>query len=125
MYFSAFVNLNAGSSPQVIVYVTGPGWCGSGGCTLLILAPEHSSWKVVTRTDIIRPPIRMLRSKTNGWHDLSVFFQGGGVQPQSGYTAKLKFDGKTYAGGEVPRLSGKIVGEVVVPTNAQGTLLYP
>jgi len=43
---------------------------------------------------ITHPPIRMLNGTSNGWHNLGVWVQGGGILP--GYEAELRFDGKTY-----------------------------
>ena len=38
------VNTHDGKTEE-IVYVSGQGWCGSGGCTMLILEPEDlPSW---------------------------------------------------------------------------------
>src|SRR6266581_4426971 len=58
-YFDALVDLN-GDGKEVIVYLTGPQWCGSGGCTALILAPERSSYTVVTKLTVAQRPIRVL-----------------------------------------------------------------
>jgi len=125
-YFSAFVDLNGDGSKEAIVHLTGHGWCGSGGCTTLILAPKGSSYRLVTKIPITWPPIRILTSKTNGWHDISVWVQGGGIQP--GYEAGLSFDGKTYPSNpSVPPakpLSGKAAGEVVVSTTETGIPIY-
>jgi hypothetical protein len=93
-YSSAFVDLKDDGTKDVIVYVSGRGWCGTGGCVMLILAPEGESYRVVTETTITRPPIRVLATKSNGWHDISVLVAGGGIQP--GYEAGISFDGKTY-----------------------------
>jgi hypothetical protein len=125
-YFSAFVNLNDDPTKEVIVYLTGGGRCGTGGCTTLILALDGSSYRVVTKITVSRPPIRILSSKTNGWHDISVWVQGGGIQP--GYEAELSFDGKTYPSNpSVPPakpLSGKAAGEVVISTTEIGIPIY-
>ena len=64
-YSSAFVDLKDDGTKEVIVYVSGRAWCGSGGCIMLILSPEGTSYKVVTRTTITRPPIRILNTKSN------------------------------------------------------------
>jgi len=126
-YFVALVNLSTDGTPEAIVYLTGNGWCGSGGCNTLILGRDGSSWRVVTNITITRPPIRVLSNTSNGWHTIGVWVQGGGIQP--GYEAELRFDGKTY-----PRnpstpparpLEGKAAGEVVVPSSQVGTPLYP
>ena len=116
-YFSAFVDLRDDQTREAIVYIMEREWCGSGGCTTLILAPEGSSYRIVTKISVSRPPIRILSTKSNGWHDLGVWVQGGGVQP--GYEAKLRFDGKSYprnpSVAPAQRLVETVGGEVVVP----------
>ncbi len=125
-YFSAFVDLKDDGTRQVIVYFTDQHSCGSGGCTTLILAPEGSSYKVVTSITIAWPPIRVLASRLNGWRDIAVQVHGGGIVHP--YEAKLSFNGKTYPRNPtVPparRLTEKVAGEVVVPLDAEGKPLY-
>jgi hypothetical protein len=125
-YSAAFIDLNGDGSKEVIVYLSGRSWCGSGGCTMLVLTPNGSSYRVVTETTITWPPVRVLRSKTNGWHDISVWIQGGGIQP--GYEAELSFDGTTYPSNpSVPpakRLGSKMAGQVVVPKTEVGSPVY-
>ena len=126
-YVAAFVHLRDDKGQQVIVYLVGPSWCGTGGCTALILVPKDSSYAVLTAISLAQQPIRILVTKTNGWHDLGVWVQGGGIQP--GYEAKLSFDGKSYPGNPtVPPaqpLSTKAKGKVVVSYSAAGKPLYP
>lgn len=130
-YADAYVDLNDDGKKEVIVYVVGRGWCGSGGCPTLVLAPEDSSYRLVTKISITRPPIRVLTRKTRGWHGLSVWVQGGGVQP--GYEAELLFDGKTYPQNpSVPpakRLAGKVAAQIVIPASVNNIKnakpLYP
>jgi hypothetical protein len=125
-YVSAFVDLRDDGRQEVIVYVTDQHFCGSGGCTALILAPEGSSYRLVTGVTLARLPIRVLRTKSNGWHDLGIWVQGGGVQ--QGYEARLSFDGETYPRNpSVPpasRIAEKPAGEIVIPVNAKGKFLY-
>lgn len=124
-YVAAFVDLN-GSGNQVIVYFTDPHSCGSGGCQTLILNGQGKSFRVVTSLPIGWPPIRVLDTKTNGWHDLSLWVRGGGIRP--GYAARLQFDGSTYPRNpSVPPaipLSGLANGAVVISASAEGTPLY-
>jgi hypothetical protein len=80
-YSASFVDLSGHGKQDVIVYVTGQSWCGSGGCTTLLLSPSRSSYKLVTKITISRLPIRVLSTEANGWHDVSVHVQGGGIQP--------------------------------------------
>ena len=125
-YFSAIVNLKDDGTREFVVYLTGNVWCGSGGCTTLILAPKGSSYQIVTRITIARPPIRILTSRTNGWHDIGVWVQGGGVQ--RGYEAELSFDGQSYPNNPsispARRLRQEVAGEVVVPSTAEGAPVY-
>jgi len=93
-YAVAFKDLNGDGVDEAIVYLMGGGWCGSGGCTTLVLKKEGDSWATVSRITITRPPIRVLTSVSKGWHDLGVWVQGEGTQP--GYEAELVFDGKSY-----------------------------
>jgi hypothetical protein len=115
-YKSAFVDLNDDGTFEVAVYFTDFASCGSGGCELMILTPTKSSYKVVARTTVTRPPIRVLNSKTHGWHDITVRVSGGGIMP--GYEAKLEFNGRSYPSNPtVPparQAKGKVVGRVLI-----------
>lgn len=93
-FTTASADLNDDGKAERVVYITGHAWCGTGGCNLLILSPTDTTYKVIGKISITRPPIRMLSTKSNGWHDISVWVAGGGIQP--GYEAKLSFDGKMY-----------------------------
>jgi hypothetical protein len=64
-----------------VVYVSGQGWCGSGGCTLLILEPVSSSFKVLGRLAIVQLPVRLLSSAKVRYPKLGVRVEGGGIQP--------------------------------------------
>ena len=126
-YFTAFVHLRDDNTQQAIVYLTNDGWCGSGGCTMLILDPKGPTYRVITKVMTTRPPIRVLSTKTNGWHDLAVHVQGGGIV--HAYEAKLPFNGKSYpVSPSMPAarpLATEIAGEVIVPISVAGQSLYP
>ena len=125
-YVAALVDLEDAGERQVIVHFTDQHSCGSGGCTTLILAPEGRSYKVITSITIGWPPIRVLHTKTNGWHDLGIWVRGGGIQQS--YEADLPFNGTTY-----PRnpsvfparpLVEKVAGKIVIPKGTVGLPLY-
>jgi hypothetical protein len=126
-YIAAFVHLRDDNTQQVIVYLIGRAWCGTGGCLTLILVPKDSSYAVITEMTVVRQPIRVLDTKSGGWHDLGVWVQGGGIQP--GYEARLLFNGKEYPSNPtVPPaqpLAKKVSGKIVVPRSATGEPLYP
>jgi hypothetical protein len=63
---------------EEIVYVSGQGWCGSGGCMLLILEPSGSTFKILGKVTIVQLPVRLLPSMKNGYPDIGVTVQGGG-----------------------------------------------
>ena len=117
-YVAAFHDLNADGKPEAVVYLMGRKWCGSGGCETLILTPDGRSWKIVAKITITRPPIRVLSETSNGWRDIGVWVQGGGVRP--GYEAEIPFDGKTYPSNPsvlpARRLLEKTSGEVLIPS---------
>jgi hypothetical protein len=125
-YFVAFGDLSGDGTPEVIVYLTGP-WCGSGGCTALILARNDASYSIVTKITTTWPPIRVLTSTSHAWHDITVWVRGGGIIP--GYEAKLRFDGKTYPGNPsmppASRMTGKVAGRIVISGSEERTPLYP
>ncbi len=117
-FVAALADLNGDGTPEAIVYLTSNYWCGSGGCTTLVLVQDADSWRLLTKITITRPPIRVLKTKSNGWRSIGVWVQGGGIQP--GYEAELRFDGKTYpTNPSIPParpLVGKAEGEAVIPS---------
>jgi hypothetical protein len=93
-YIAAFRDLNGDGMPEAIVYVKGNDWCGSGGCTTLILTQDGDSWRIISQITLTRPPIIVLGSTSHGWSDIGMRVQGGGIR--RGYEAELRFNGKTY-----------------------------
>lgn len=93
-YKRADADLNGDGRKEIFVYVTDPGYCGSGGCTLLILSPQGTGYRVVLRSTVTQLPISLLPTSTRGWRDLGVTVSGGGItQP---YMARLRFAGHRY-----------------------------
>ncbi len=118
---------------DIVAYISGRAWCGSGGCELMILEPEGASYRVLGQAGITKLPIRRLATSSHGHPDLGVIVSGGGIL--KGYEARLRFDGKTYPDNpSVPPaapIEGKAKGEVLIappadgaPDTARGELLY-
>ncbi len=127
-YLQASVDLDGNGKEEIIVYLVGGGWCGSGGCTALILEPQQTSYKVGTRMSVVQFPIRVLTATSHGWHNLAVLVRGGGILKP--YEAELRFDGNTYpTNPTVPparALPNDAKGEEVVPDNPRAaTPLFP
>ena len=123
-YAVAFVDLRDDGTKEVLVYLSLGGWCGTGGCTILILAPEGTSYRVVTKVPAVRLPIRVLDTKSNGWHDIGLVARKNGVEPL--YEAILSFNGKSYPSSvsEGRESNGMAPGRIVVPTTVQDKPLY-
>ena len=124
-FSSAFVDLKDGTE-EAIAYITGRGWCGTGGCNMLILAAQGTSYSVITSTTITRLPIRVLATKSNGWRDISVVVGGGGIPI---HEARLSFNGTEYPSNPsvAPALplSEQVPGKTVIPVAIRDEPVYP
>lgn len=120
LYSVSFADLDGDGRKEALVYVSGQTMCGSGGCSLFILAPRGRSWRLVTKTTITWPPIRLLPTRRHGWRDLGVRVRGGGILP--GYEAVLSFDGRKYRSnpGTTPDRS-KAGGRAVIGAGRPGS----
>lgn len=86
-------SLNSEEVPEQFLYATAPAFCGSGGCTLFVLQKEAGKYKVVLRSTVVQLPIRLLPTKTHGWHDIAVNVSGGEIKPGA---VRLRFNGERY-----------------------------
>jgi hypothetical protein len=77
-YKIGWFDLDGDGRQEAIVLMTGAEWCGTGGCTLMVLKRDAVSWRVVSRVPTCRSPVVLLDGKTHGWRDLAVVTQGGG-----------------------------------------------
>lgn len=109
-YALAWQDLNDDGTDEAIVYLAGPYFCGTGGCSLLVLMPSGSAWRKVGDVSTVRTPIRVLATRSHGWRDLAVEVAGGGGPVG---TVALRFDGAAYPGN----------ASLAPPTRAKGTEL--
>jgi len=124
-YMTSLVDLNGDGRPEALIYVTGPDWCGTGGCVLLVLKRDGASWQVVNWTPAVRPPIRVLDSKTHGWRDLGIQRAGGGIK--AAYEEVRGFNGIKYSAKQSvkPRNAAAMPGVVAIDDHSEGRLLSP
>ncbi|HET7222983.1 MAG TPA: hypothetical protein VFI81_07285, partial [Rhodanobacteraceae bacterium] len=94
-YIAALVDLNGDGSPEAVVFRTGGGMCGTGGCNLTVFQRRGDTWYPVGGAGIANPPVRVLRQRTDGWASLSVVQRGGSTSP--GITEILQFNGSWYS----------------------------
>lgn len=78
-------DLNGDGKNEIFVGTTGPYFCGSGGCTILLL---DSDGKLINRFTVIGYPVFVTSEKTNGWNNL--------VVSSDNKKRLLRFDGKKY-----------------------------
>jgi hypothetical protein len=91
-YEFAVEDLNADGKKDALVLLTG-NFCGSGGCTLLVLQGQSEGYKVVSASTVTRKPIALLSASNFGWRTLAVTIGGGGM-PSS--QVLMRFNGKRY-----------------------------
>ncbi len=80
-------DLNGDGSKEIFVGLTGPYFCGSGGCTQFLL---NAKGEVISKFTVSDYPVVVSTERTNGWFDL--------YMQSAGDFRILKFDGKTYPG---------------------------
>jgi hypothetical protein len=116
-FYADSIDLNGDGTQDAVVILSTSYWCGTGGCTMLILeGQKDKTFRLVSESSLVRPPVTVSDSKTNGWRDLILTVSGGGMPAK---TVALKFDGKKYPlnPSDQPAL----------PANApiKGTVLFP
>lgn len=94
-YRYALTDLSSDGRLDAIVLISDPDYCGTGGCTLLVIQGTSAGFKVISDSTITREPIYLLREVRSGWHTISVLVAGGGVEAGQ---ALMRFNGKQYPG---------------------------
>lgn len=111
---------------MTVVYLTGPNWCGSGGCRLLVLDRTGGTYRSIGEIGVARAPIRLLERQSHGLRDLAVQVAGGGIV--EGYEAAVPFDGRRYASNPTVAPSARIEdapGETLIRADEPGRPLVP
>ena len=87
------VDLNSDGQSEVLVHFSSMGYCGSGGCPVLIFQKRGQTYRLVTEIQVTGVPVIVTKQKTNGWYDLVVprsLSLGGGTH------SLMRFNGRTY-----------------------------
>ncbi|MCB2067782.1 MAG: hypothetical protein KDE15_14215 [Erythrobacter sp.] len=113
-YALAWSDLDGDGNDEAIVHLVGPYFCGTGGCTTLVLTQAGPMWRKVGDISVSRTPITVLDTSTNGWRDLTVAVSGGGM---AGGNALLKFDGEAYPSNPTvePAEMTEVLGTELLP----------
>lgn len=78
-------DLNGDSKKEIFVGLTGPYFCGSGGCSIYLLDNQGN---IITYFSVAEYPIAIDTRKTNGWNDLLINSRGK--------FHVMKFNGRKY-----------------------------
>ncbi|SHM80009.1 hypothetical protein SAMN05444266_11169 [Chitinophaga jiangningensis] len=81
----AVADLNNDGSNEIFVKLNGGYFCGSGGCTVLLLNDQGT---VITKFTVTDTPVSVSANLTNGWKDL--------LLPSNGKIHVVKYNGKAY-----------------------------
>lgn len=63
------VDLNADQKPEYIVFLQGRYFCGSGGCTFLVM---NSNVQLINYTTVMDPPVYVSAKAAHGWRNLLI-----------------------------------------------------
>jgi hypothetical protein len=74
----ALVDLDGDGREDAIVLMSGSGWCGSGGCTMIVFRGVDSGFEYVCSSTVTSAPIRVSSKTAHGWRSLIVFSKGKG-----------------------------------------------
>jgi hypothetical protein len=90
----ARVRLVDSAPPMDLVFLTGHVWCGSGGCTTLVIDRSSGTPRIVSNISVTQPPISVLPTTNKGWHDIRALGAGGG-RPAAEWET-YRFTGEDY-----------------------------
>jgi hypothetical protein len=120
VYGYAAIDLDGDGRKEWVVWSSGSSICGSGGCDLEIYVRYESGWRLFSDTGLTRLPIKVLKTRTNGWLDLAAWASGGGIEHP--YEARLRFTGTAYEGDygtgteTLPATTGRaIISKAAIP----------
>ena len=124
LYRMGEVDLNGDNYNDALVYIGGPGRCGSGGCNLYILLVGRQGIETVGRATVTKLPVGVLESTSHGLRDVVVTIGGGGLEFHG--QRVLRFDGRAYPTNPTvePAEPIETLGEVVITEGDLRPIVY-
>lgn len=110
---SALVDLDGDGSDELVAYVEGPQYCGSGGCVATVLTRDGDTYRSVMDGSVSQLPIYALSTRTGKWRDLGIAVSGGGAEPG---IARMRFGTEAYPDNPTVEelLPGKPDGDALI-----------
>jgi hypothetical protein len=91
---TALIDLNGDGRQDALVLLENPLYfCGTGGCTMLVFKGTPSGFEFVSLSTLMRGPVLVSETTTQGWRDLIVEVSGGGMAAKK---VAMKFTGSKY-----------------------------
>lgn len=89
------IDLNKdGRRDALVLFKTPYGyWCGTHGCTMLVMEAHNDHFTLVNSIQPVRAPVYSTDSETNGWKDIIIRVSGRWDDAKD---VAAKFDGKAY-----------------------------
>jgi hypothetical protein len=100
------IDLNDDGKDEYLVELIGGDWCGSGGCTVLIL---DKNFKLNTRMTVVNDPIYV---GAPGGKEVTKGYANIYIQNRDGSVAKMAWNGKKYSTN--PSIAPKVDKKIIV-----------
>ncbi|MGJ8514573.1 hypothetical protein [Carnimonas bestiolae] len=80
---------------SALIYITENVYCGTGGCTMLVLRKHNDgNFKIINKMTVVKPPIYSLKEKHNGHQSFAVNAKTNSESETS--IVKIDYDGSRY-----------------------------
>lgn len=90
-YIYFYEDLNDDKKDEIIVFLWGDNYSGTGGGTLMIF---NNKYNLISKTTVVNMPIIISKNKTNGYRDIIVKVEGGGVYKE--FYSVLQYENNKY-----------------------------
>lgn len=80
-YYYNYVDLNEDGTKELFAAVVGEYTSGSAGDNVLLLQEQEGAFLLLESFSMVRTPVIISDSMTDGWHDLIFPVYGGGIDP--------------------------------------------
>ncbi|MFP4313214.1 MAG: hypothetical protein ACLFR0_02695 [Alphaproteobacteria bacterium] len=105
-YISRRADLNNdGRRDALVLFKTPYGfWCGTHGCTMLVMQAHNDVFTLHSAIQTVRPPVYISDYESNGWKNIIMRVSGRSTKAKN---VSLQFDGESYPSypDVIPRIS--------------------
>lgn len=85
---------NDGRRDALVLFRTPYGfWCGTHGCTMLVMKAHNDIFTLTSTIQTVRPPVYVSSYETNGWKNIILRVSGRSTKAKN---VAMTFDGTSY-----------------------------